>query len=142
MKRGYLLMNTGSPDSPSVPDVKRYLGQFLMDPYVIDLPWPARALLVHGIILNTRPKKSAEAYQSIWTENGSPLIHCNALTESHSELASTSRLNSLWRMATPLFRQRSIACSIKALRKYVYSPSFRSMRWPRLARVSAGYKSS
>ena len=45
MKRGYLLMNTGSPDSPSVADVKRYLGQFLMDPYVIDLPWPARALL-------------------------------------------------------------------------------------------------
>ena len=80
MKRGYLLMNTGSPDSPSVPDVKRYLGQFLMDPYVIDLPWPARALLVHGIILNTRPKKSAEAYQSIWTEQGSPLIyHCQRL---------------------------------------------------------------
>ncbi len=81
MKRGYLLMNTGSPDSPEVADVKRYLGQFLMDPYVIDLPWPARALLVHGIILNTRPKKSAEAYQSIWTENGSPLIHfCQELT--------------------------------------------------------------
>ena len=82
MKRGYLLMNTGSPDSPNVSDVKKYLGQFLMDPYVIDLPWPARALLVHGIILNTRPKKSAEAYQSIWSENGSPLIHyCQELTK-------------------------------------------------------------
>ena len=53
-----------------------------MDPYVIDLPWPL-TLLVHGIILNARPKKSAETYQSIWTEQGSPLIyHCNALTES------------------------------------------------------------
>ena len=83
MKRGFLLMNTGSPDSPEVKDVKNYLGQFLMDPYVIDLPYPARALLVYGIILNTRPKKSAEAYKSIWTENGSPLIHyCNQLTEA------------------------------------------------------------
>ena len=44
-KRGFLLMNTGSPDSPEVADVKNYLGQFLMDPYVIDLPYPARALL-------------------------------------------------------------------------------------------------
>ncbi len=76
MKRGFLLMNTGSPDSPGIADVRRYLGQFLMDPYVVDLPWPMRALLVHGIILRTRPKKTASAYQSIWTENGSPLVHC------------------------------------------------------------------
>ena len=83
MKRGFLLMNTGSPDSPEVKDVKSYLGQFLMDPYVIDLPYPLRAILVYGIILNTRPKKSAEAYKSIWTDNGSPLIYyCEMLTKS------------------------------------------------------------
>jgi len=75
-------MNTGSPDSTSVEDVRSYLGEFLMDPYVIDLPWPLRALLVKGIILRTRPPESAEAYASIWTENGSPLIHyCRQLTE-------------------------------------------------------------
>lgn len=76
-------MNTGSPDSTAVEDVRRYLGEFLMDPFVIDLPWPLRALLVKGIILRTRPPESAEAYKAIWTENGSPLIHyCARLSEA------------------------------------------------------------
>jgi ferrochelatase len=82
MKRGFLLMNTGSPDSTEVADVRRYLGEFLMDPYVIDLPWLFRALLVKGIILRTRPPESAEAYKTVWTDNGSPLIHhCRQLAE-------------------------------------------------------------
>jgi ferrochelatase len=72
---GVLLLNLGTPDSPSVPDVRRYLGQFLMDPLVIDIPAPLRVLLVHGIILRTRPRKSAEAYRTIWTERGSPLLY-------------------------------------------------------------------
>jgi protoporphyrin/coproporphyrin ferrochelatase len=73
-KAGVLLVNLGSPDSPNIPDVKRYLDEFLMDEKVIDIPWPLRALLVKGIILNTRPAKSAEAYAKIWTEAGSPLV--------------------------------------------------------------------
>ena len=82
MKRGFLLMNTGSPDAPSEEAVRRYLGEFLMDPYVIDLPWILRTLLVKGIILRTRPAQSAEAYAEIWTENGSPLIHyCRTLVD-------------------------------------------------------------
>ncbi|MCL7461766.1 ferrochelatase [Pseudomonas sp. NW5] len=68
-----LLVNLGSPASTSVPDVRRYLNQFLMDPYVIDVPWPLRRLIV-SLILLTRPAKSAEAYRSIWWEEGSPLI--------------------------------------------------------------------
>jgi ferrochelatase len=80
MKRGFLLMNTGSPDSTQVMDLRRYLKEFLMDPCVIDLPWPLRAMLVNWIILPRRPAESAHAYQQIWTENGSPLIHyCNEL---------------------------------------------------------------
>ncbi len=74
MSKGVLLVNLGSPDSTNPKDVKKYLGEFLMDPRVIDLPLWARTLLVKGIILNTRPKKSAEAYQKIWWEEGSPLI--------------------------------------------------------------------
>jgi ferrochelatase len=70
---GALLVNLGSPDSPQVPDVRRYLDEFLMDGRVIDIPLPVRALLVKGIILNTRPARSAEAYASVWTEAGSPL---------------------------------------------------------------------
>lgn len=72
--KGVLLVNLGSPDSTNPKDVKKYLDEFLMDPRVIDLPKWARTLLVKGIILNTRPKKSAEAYAKIWWEEGSPLI--------------------------------------------------------------------
>lgn len=74
MKKGVLLVNLGSPDSTNPKDVRKYLEEFLMDPRVIDLPKWARTLLVKGIILNTRPKKSAEAYQKIWWKEGSPLI--------------------------------------------------------------------
>lgn len=74
MSKGVLLVNLGSPDSTDPKDVKKYLDQFLMDERVIDVPYWARTLLVRGIILNTRPKKSAEAYQRIWWDEGSPLI--------------------------------------------------------------------
>ncbi|MFP2997808.1 ferrochelatase [Spongiivirga sp. MCCC 1A20706] len=74
MAKGVLLVNLGSPDSTDPKDVKRYLGEFLMDERVIDLPKLARTLLVKGIILNTRPKKSAAAYKKIWWDEGSPLI--------------------------------------------------------------------
>lgn len=74
MKKGVLLVNLGSPDSTETKDVKKYLDEFLMDERVIDLPYLLRALLVKGIILNTRPKKSAKAYKKIWWPEGSPLI--------------------------------------------------------------------
>lgn len=73
-RKGILLVNLGSPKSTSVEDVKDYLDEFLMDEKVIDYRWIFRALLVQGIILKTRPKKSAEAYKTVWTEEGSPLI--------------------------------------------------------------------
>jgi ferrochelatase len=74
MKKGILLVNLGSPESPEPKDVKKYLGEFLMDERVIDVPLWARNLLVKGIILNTRPKASAKAYKKIWWDEGSPLI--------------------------------------------------------------------
>ena len=74
MKRGIILMNLGSPDSTQVRDVKRYLHEFLMDKRVIDYPLLFRFLLVKGIIVPFRAPKSAEAYKSIWTKKGSPLI--------------------------------------------------------------------
>jgi ferrochelatase len=72
--KGALIVNLGSPKSPTPADVKPYLDEFLMDKYVIDVPYLLRALLVRGIILRKRPKKSAEAYARIWTNEGSPLI--------------------------------------------------------------------
>jgi ferrochelatase len=74
MKKGILLSNLGSPSAPNPEALKVYLDQFLMDRYVIDLPYPLRALLVRGIILRTRPKKSAHAYEVIWTPEGAPLV--------------------------------------------------------------------
>ena len=71
---GLLLVNLGSPESPSVADVRRYLGEFLMDERVIDSPYLLRLLLVRGIILRTRPRKTAQAYRKIWTAEGSPLV--------------------------------------------------------------------
>lgn len=73
MSKAVLLVNLGSPDSTRVSDVKRYLDEFLTDERVIDKAF-VRKVIVPLIILNTRPKKSAEAYASIWTDEGSPLI--------------------------------------------------------------------
>jgi protoporphyrin/coproporphyrin ferrochelatase len=73
-KRAVLLVNLGSPDSTSVADVRKYLREFLGDERVLDMPAAARWLLLEGIILRTRPKKSAHAYEQVWTKDGSPLI--------------------------------------------------------------------
>ncbi len=74
MNKGVLLINLGSPDSTKTKDVRKYLDEFLMDERVIDIPHWKRTLLIKGIILNTRPKKSAKAYKKIWWEEGSPLV--------------------------------------------------------------------
>lgn len=72
-RTGILLLNLGTPDEPSPKAVARYLREFLMDPYVIDIPYPLRWFLVNVMIAPTRSRTSAEAYQKIWTERGSPL---------------------------------------------------------------------
>ncbi|MBD18037.1 MAG: ferrochelatase [Euryarchaeota archaeon] len=73
MTRGVVLINVGTPDEPTTPAVRRYLKEFLLDPDVIDIPAPIRHLLVRGIILNTRPRKVAPKYASIWMNEGAPL---------------------------------------------------------------------
>ena len=73
MSKAILLVNLGSPDSPSVPDVRRYLNEFLMDGRVLDTPWIIRRFVV-GLILINRPKESGHAYEKIWTKDGSPLV--------------------------------------------------------------------
>ena len=70
---GVLLVNLGTPDAPEARAVRRYLAEFLSDPRVIEIPAIAWKPILHGIILRTRPSKSAEAYNQIWTNEGSPL---------------------------------------------------------------------
>ncbi|NMM78621.1 ferrochelatase [Acidovorax sp. SRB_14] len=68
-----LLCNLGTPDAPTAPALRRYLGQFLSDQRVVEIPKPLWWLILHGIILRTRPAQSAAKYASIWTPEGSPL---------------------------------------------------------------------
>lgn len=72
-KIGVLITNLGTPEAPTAKALKPYLKQFLWDPRVVEVPRPIWWLILNGIILNTRPKKSAEAYKTVWTEKGSPL---------------------------------------------------------------------
>lgn len=72
-KIGVLLVNLGTPDAPTPRAVKRYLKQFLSDRRVVEIPPLLWQPILRGIILNTRPKRSAKAYAKVWTENGSPL---------------------------------------------------------------------
>ncbi len=87
MKKGILFVNLGSPNSTKVSDVRTYLREFLSDQYVIDTSWLMRKFIVECIILPRRPKKSAEAYESIWWDEGSPLIVLSQrFTEKAKEL--------------------------------------------------------
>lgn len=88
MSKAVLLVNLGSPDSPSVPDVRRYLNEFLMDGRVIDTPWLLRRFVV-GLILIKRPAESGHAYEKIWTKDGSPLV----VTSKHVQTALQQRLS-------------------------------------------------
>jgi len=81
-KKGILLVNLGTPDSPAVPDVKRYLIEFLMDGRVIDIPAWRRTLLVKGVIAPFRAPNSAKLYREIWDdETGSPLLHYSLIQQ-------------------------------------------------------------
>jgi protoporphyrin/coproporphyrin ferrochelatase len=79
---GVLLINLGTPDSPEAPAVRRYLAEFLSDPRVIEVPRIAWLPILYGVILRTRPRKSAHAYRQVWTDQGSPLA---AITRRQAE---------------------------------------------------------
>ena len=105
MSKGVLLVNLGSPDSTDPKDVKKYLGEFLMDERVIDVPYWARTLLVKGIVLNTRPKKSAEAYQKIWWDEGSPLIVLSERLQNKIDEKTSVPIALAMRYGTPNIKQ-------------------------------------
>ncbi|MBX5483055.1 MAG: ferrochelatase [Myxococcaceae bacterium] len=112
-KRGLLLVNLGTPDAPKPPAVRRYLREFLSDPRVVDLPAVPRWLLLHLIILPTRPARSARAYRQIWLKEGSPLlVHSRALARAVADAVGTELEVELgMRYGNP-----SIASAVAALR--------------------------
>jgi len=84
---GVLLVNLGTPDAPDAPSVRRYLGEFLSDRRVVEIPQILWQPILRGIILTMRPKKSAHAYAQVWTDEGSPLA---AVTRAQSEALQTA----------------------------------------------------
>jgi len=112
---GLLLINLGTPDEPTTPAVRRYLREFLSDPRVIDINPVGRALLLHGVILRTRPAKSAHAYQQVWDKDrGSPLMaHSKDLAANVS-----GKLGSDWRVELAMrYGNPSIERGMTALRE-------------------------
>ena len=90
---GILLTNLGTPDAPTTSALRRYLGEFLSDPRVVEFPRLLWMLILHGIILNIRPKRSAHAYQQVWTEEGSPLL---AISKKQAAAVETAMENSAY----------------------------------------------
>ncbi len=109
---GVLLVNLGTPDAPTPAAVKRYLAEFLSDPRVVEIPALVWQPILRGIILNTRPKKSAHAYQQVWTEKGSPLaaITCEQAEALQARLGDAARVRWAMRYGNP-----SIPQELKAL---------------------------
>jgi len=109
MSKAILLVNLGSPDSPSVPDVRLYLNEFLMDGRVIDVPWLVRRFVV-GMILIKRPAESAHAYEKVWTKEGSPLV----VTSRHVQELLQQRVSVPVELAMR-YQNPSIASAVKKL---------------------------
>jgi len=100
-KTAVVLVNLGTPDAPTPSAVRRYLKEFLWDPRVVEIPRPLWWLILHGVILNVRPRRSAKAYASVWTDQGSPLmVHSKAIAAGvHAKLAEQSAPEVLVRLA-------------------------------------------
>jgi ferrochelatase len=130
-KRAVLLVNLGSPDSPSVPDVRRYLREFLMDGRVLDAPWPVRFCIVHFAILPTRPRESAHAYSTIWTDEGSPLIVTSRRLQQLLQQRLTVPVELAMRYQNP-----SIESAVKALAAQGVSETFLIPLFPHYAMSS------
>lgn len=115
---GILLTNLGTPDSPSVSDVRRYLREFLSDPRVVEFPRPLWWLILNGIILRIRPKRSAAAYQKVWTDQGSPLLVNSREIADALQRSLEQRLDGPVRVALAMrYGAPSIAESLETLRQ-------------------------
>jgi len=134
-KTGVLLINLGTPDSPSVPDVRSYLSQFLNDPRVIDIPWLLRKILVNLIIVPFRAPKSAKIYQKLWTKDGSPLLFYGNKVKAllQKELTEDFDIHLAMRYKNP-----SIPGVLAEMRKKNYSKIVVLTLFPQYASASTG----
>ena len=132
---GVLLVNLGTPDSPSVPDVRKYLREFLMDARVVDVPFLLRFVLVNLIIAPFRSPKSAKVYQELWTEKGSPLkFYGEELTALvQAQLGDKYLVKLAMRYQSPSIESGLNALKNKGLKEIIVLPLF-----PQYASASTG----
>ena len=134
-KTGVLLVNLGTPDSPSVGHVRSYLSQFLNDPRVIDIPWLARKILVNLIIVPFRAPKSAKIYKELWTDKGSPLLYYSNRAKEllQKELGDQFEVHLAMRYKNP-----SIPDVLANMRKQNYNKIIVLTMFPQYASASTG----
>ena len=135
MKTGVLLINLGTPDNPSVGNVRSYLSQFLNDPRVIDIPWLSRKILVNGIIVPFRAPKSAKIYKKLWTDKGSPLLYYSERAKDllQEQLGSGYEVHLAMRYKNP-----SIPSVLETMRKANYQKIVVLTMFPQYASASTG----
>ncbi len=124
---GVVLVNLGSPASPSPRDVRAYLAELLGDRRVLDLAEPLRSLLLHGVILRTRPRKSARLYARVWTSEGSPLLrHSEAQRRALAELLTlpSASVRYASRYGAPRIAEVLLAMQRDGVRRFVIVPLY------------------
>jgi len=115
---GILLCNLGSPYAPTAKALRRYLGEFLWDPRVIEVARPLWWLILNGVVLRTRPKKSAEAYQTVWTDQGPPLVTMSKQQGRALEIELSEQLNTPVNVAVAMrYGTPSIRSGLDQLKK-------------------------
>ncbi len=156
---GVMLVNLGTPDAPDPGSVKRYLKQFLSDRRVIEIPAFAWQPILRGIILNTRPQKSAAAYAKVWTDRGSPLAditasQADALVEKWGANETSGRENGpnvivdyAMRYGSPSIEQRLNELTAKGCDRILIAPMYpqycaatTATVFDEVARVMAGFR--
>lgn len=129
-KLGVLITNLGTPDAPTTPALRRYLAQFLSDPRVVEVPRLLWKVILHGVILRIRPPRSAKAYQTVWTEQGSPLLtHTQAQRDAlakalAAKLGDGVHVEFAMRYGTPSIHDALQRLFEKGVRKLVVLPLY------------------
>ena len=121
---GVLLVNLGTPDAPTPAAVKRYLGEFLSDRRVVEIPPLLWQPILRGIILNTRPKKSAHAYSQVWTEDGSPLAAITRAQAAVLDLGEGVLVDYAMRYGNPAIGDRLAAMKAAGCDRILLAPLY------------------
>ena len=127
---GVLITNLGTPDAPTPAALRRYLQQFLWDPRIVEIPRPLWWLILHGVILRIRPRRSARAYATIWTERGSPLLfhtadQAAALTRSlTAEYGDRIAVEFAMRYGSPAIAEALQRLAVQGVRKLLVLPLY------------------